>query len=143
MREGPIILLILGIFCCSLGCSNKEPTVQKQEQTNITKSEKQDTGIIVKNNNNNKDITKLPYEESLKIYGNPVSTEEFENAKEGEVFPGIKAGIGKHYPPRKEIIIKEAIWNKNDSMEIAVWYTQKQNHWLPFSYFEYDKNTDF
>ncbi|HZH01162.1 MAG TPA: hypothetical protein VEY32_08775 [Flavisolibacter sp.] len=142
MRALHIVLLMLGIFSCSLGCSNKETIVQKQEQTNITKSEKQDTDIIVKNNNN-KDITKLSYEESLMIYGKPISKEEFENAKEGEVFPGIRAGIGKFYPPGKEIIIKEAIWNKNDTMEIAVWYTHKQNHWIPFSYFEYDKNTDF
>jgi hypothetical protein len=116
--------------------------MQKKDYNRTIEIRKQDTGIKVEHDKN-QDITKLSYGESVKIYGEPVSTEEFENAKEGEVFPGIRAGIGKHYPSGTKIVIKEAIWRKNDSIEIAVWYTQKQNHWLPFSHFEYDKNTDF
>lgn len=142
MRAHYIILLVLGILFCSLECDKKEITVQEREHEKAVKSQKQDTYITEKNNNS-QDITKLSYEESLKIYGKPISTEEFENAKEGEVFPGIRAGIGKHYPSGIKITIKEAIWHKNDSTETAVWYVQKQNKWTPFDHFEYDKNTDF
>lgn len=142
MRESHIILLVLGIFFCGLGCSKKEIPVKKREYKNAIEKQKKYPNIIVENDKG-QSITNLLYEESVKKYGNPISTEEFENAKEGEVFPGIRAGIGKYYPSGIKITIKEAIWNKNDSTEIAVWYVKKHNKWMPFSYFEYEKNTDF
>lgn len=142
MRDIHIILLAFGVFSCSLGCGKKEVTIKKEQHKHSIDSQKQDPDTIVENNKD-QNLTNLLYEKSLKIYGNPISTEEFENAKEGEVFPGIRAGIGRYYPSGEKIIIKEAIWNKNDSTEIAVWYVKKQNKWMPFSYFEYDKNTDF
>ncbi|MFD2040134.1 hypothetical protein ACFSJW_12245 [Flavobacterium artemisiae] len=88
-------------------------------------------------------VSKISFEKALSHYGNPYKTEVFNNAKKGEVFPGIRAEIGKYYKSGIKIQIREAIWNKNDSIQIAVWYTKKQNLWMPFDSFEYNKFTDF
>ncbi|WP_165763239.1 hypothetical protein [Flavobacterium sp. AJR] len=88
-------------------------------------------------------ISKISYEEALSYYGEPSEATVFENAKQNEIFPGIRAGIGKYYKGGVKISIKEAIWNKNDSIQIAVWYTKKQNQWMPFDSFEYNRHTDF
>ncbi|KAF2507618.1 hypothetical protein EYY60_16820 [Flavobacterium zhairuonense] len=88
-------------------------------------------------------ISKISYEKATAFYGNPIKTEVFDNAKENEIFPGIRAGIGKYYKSGIKIQIKEAIWNKDDSIQIAVWYTRKQNQWIPFDSVEYNKYSDF
>ena len=132
------ILLVLGVLSFLLGCgeNKKENAVRKNTDHSIKSSKNKET-------NNKVNFSIDSYNDVLKNFGQPISTEEFENAGKGEVFPGIRAGIGKYYPPGKKIKIKEAIWSKNDSTEIAVWYTKKQGNWIPFDHFEYDKNTDF
>lgn len=88
-------------------------------------------------------VSKISYEKALNYYGEPSETTVFENAKENVIFPGIRAGVGKYYASGVKINIKEAIWNKNDSIQIAVWYIKKQNQWVPFDSFEYSRHSDF
>jgi hypothetical protein len=88
-------------------------------------------------------IGKMSYEKAVLLYGKPVSTEVFDNANEDEVFPGIRAGIAKYYKAGVKVKIKEAIWLKKDSLYIAIWYTKKQNDWLPFDSYEYNEGVDF
>jgi hypothetical protein len=88
-------------------------------------------------------IGKIPFEKAVVLYGNPQTVEIFDNADKGVVFPGIRAGIGEYYQSGVKIKIKEAIWLKDDSIYTAIWYTKKQNNWVPFDSFEYSKGVDF
>jgi hypothetical protein len=91
----------------------------------------------------NQEISTISYDQAVNLYGKPISTEVFDNANENEVFPGIRAGIAKYYKAGEKVKIKEAIWPKNDSIYTAVWYTEKENKWLPFDSFEYGAAVDF
>ena len=127
-----ILFFITICFSSIISCDKKKTSFQDKKTKTSYATE-----------NKNIDILQISYEETVRFLGKPLYTEEFENAKKGEVFPGIRAAIGKYYPSGEKIIIKEAIWKKNDSTEIAIWYTRKQDKWMPFGHFEYDKNTDF
>ncbi|MBP1221986.1 hypothetical protein [Flavobacterium sp. 1355] len=120
--------ILIFFFCLAvlLGCKDK-----KSKQ------------IMEKNPATKEQLLNFSYKEALEYYGEPIETSVFDNAKENEIFPGIRAGIGKYYKSGIKISIKEAIWSKNDSIRIAVWYTKKQNQWIPFDSFEYDKHSDF
>jgi hypothetical protein len=110
--------IFLSLFCIVISC--KEP---KQSITD--------------------EITSISYDQAIVLYGKPMAEEVFDNANQGEVFPGIRAGIAKYYKAGVKVKIKEAIWVKNDSIYTAIWYTKKQNNWLPFDSFEYSKGVDF
>ncbi|MCY1660174.1 hypothetical protein [Chryseobacterium sp. SL1] len=93
---------------------------------------------------NSEEIVKADFISALDWYGIPQSMEQFTHiGSDAVVPPGIRTSLYKVFPDGKKVEILEAIWNKNDSIEIAVWYTRKQNKWIPFDHFEYDKTTDF
>lgn len=94
---------------------------------------------------NTAEAAKTDFVSALDKYGIPESMERFTNEGEkGSVFPGLRAGINNFYPPgEKKVEILEAIWSENDSMNLAIWYTYKQNKWIPFDHFEYSKDADF
>lgn len=134
MRVNRAIFAIFVLSICNIQCGKGSKTAIKEKtvQKNVN-----DAMPISTNN-----IAHLSYEEAIDSYGEPSSTEEFEN-NAGDRFPGIRAGIRKYYPSGVKATIKEAVWNKDDSTKIAVWYTKKQDRWMPFDHFEYGKNTDF
>jgi len=127
------MVCIVFIYFLSICCTDHS----KQPLKPQTMKDKENIQII------ESAIAELSYEEAVAKYGKTFSTEVFENAKTGEVFPGIRAGIAKYYLAGEKATIREAIWHKTDSIDIAVWYTQKENKWMPFSHFEYNKNVDF
>ncbi|MCX8534322.1 hypothetical protein [Chryseobacterium luquanense] len=92
-----------------------------------------------------KEVSNINFTTALDKYGVPESIERFDNSGEkGSVFPGMRAEIGNFFPiGSKKTEILEAVWKSNDSMNIAVWYTKKQNKWIPFDHFEYGKDWDF
>jgi hypothetical protein len=110
--------IFLSLFCIVISC--KEP---KQSITD--------------------EITSISYDQAIVLYGKPMAEEVFDNANQDEVFLGIRARIAKYYKAGVKVTIKEAIWVKNDSIYTAIWYTKKQNNWLPFDSFEYNKGVDF
>ncbi len=108
----------------------------------VSCNDKKTNNKIVTKTLDNK-ISEISYDQAVNSYGNPLSMEVFDNSNEDEVFPGIRAGIAKHYKAGVKIKIKEAIWIKNDSIFTAIWYTKKQNDWIPFDSLEYRKGVDF
>ena len=119
---------IIFVFFLLISCfkeSKKEIKLQKKINTN--------------------EAIRLDFISALDQYGVPESIEQFNNSGEkGTVFPGIRAGINNFFPPgSKKTEILESIWSKNDSINIAIWYTKKQNKWIPFDHFEYGKDWDF
>jgi hypothetical protein len=124
-----IFLFVLAIFFL-VGCNGEKTTDQVANDKLVIKPIDQE-------------ISTVSYTEAIQLYGKPISSEVFDNAQENEVFPGIRAGIAKHFSAGVKVRFKEAIWLKNDSTYIAVWYTEKQNKWIPFDSFEYGKGVDF
>jgi hypothetical protein len=72
-----LIFCLVTLICC------------KDKQGNEVKDKK---SIVTK-----ECVSKISYEEALSYYGEPLETTFFENAKQNEISPGIRAGIGKHY----------------------------------------------
>ncbi len=130
MKKIYLILLFLSFF--NIGCKRQ---ISNKDQIEIQKNK-----VIFDSFD---EIMELDKTEAINKYGNPNLNTHFnlENAF-GEFRIPIN-DVFKNVKNKKQIVIEEITWEKNDSTWITVWYHQKHNKSIPKVYYIWKKGTEF
>lgn len=130
-------IYLISILLFLMSCKNDQPKIRNTEK------EKNEQKILSSQNLNFKNVMELNKTDAIRNYGNPIKNEidELKNMQ-GEFYGELENTVTKE-EKKKNIIIHELTWEKDNLRYITIWYEKKTDKFMPRAKLIWYKDAEF